>query len=107
MLTFLFACFFAWNAANHELNRGTWIPPHFREATVWWAQWGLWLAVGVTVPVGFLAICVAIAQHEEGRDQVFATRQPANDFSPSAEEMEMERRIDELLDVHDDREDRG
>lgn len=97
---------YGWHMANDALNRGSHIEPHLWEATLWFAQWGLWLPTSVTIVAVIIVILIGIGSASLRRtddriptrgERVFSSRQPANDFEPTPEEQEMERRIDDIL----------
>ena len=93
--------------ANRALNDDSYIEPHFREWTLWWAQYGLFppfIAVLLFGFVGGSALFIRGMAHRRVRGvQTFSTQDPSGDFEPSPEEQEMERRLDEILDKDEQR----
>ncbi len=95
--------------ANRAISNDSYIEPHFREWTRWWAQYGLLLPFIALILLGLaggsMLFSRGLSRERAQTVRAFSTQDPSNDFEPTPEEQNMERRIDELLD-QDERQNR-
>lgn len=75
VILFLFfgMCFATWNGANSALTDTLYIPPHMKGAIVWWAQWGLWTGLVVTI-LGVVGIVLLSIRESREEQRNFARR---------------------------------